>query len=217
ILGIDTMIDGAHAIGSIPLDLENTGAAYYTANCHKWLCSPKSTALLHVRSDKQKGIIPLIISHAGHRAEPFAERFYWPGTADPTPALCVGDAIDYMATLVQGQWPEIMERNHQMCIRGRDVICNALKIEPPCPDNMVASMATLPLPNPSEISIPDYKGIEMLQDFFFRKYNLEVPVLFWDTPPRRFTRISAQLYNAPWQYSFYAEKLAEALKIDVRN
>jgi isopenicillin-N epimerase len=104
-----------------------------------------------------------------------------------------------------------MKRNHDLCIHGRNLLCQALEIDPPCPDIFLASMATVPIPNPPEISIPDYKGIEPLQDFLFQHFNLEVPVLYWSTPPRRFLRISSQLYNSPEQYSFLAEKLRFSL------
>jgi len=210
--GIDAMIDGAHSLGSIPLDLEKMGAAYYTANCHKWLCSPKSSAILHVRADKQKQIVPLVVSHAGHSAMPFHERFFWPGTTDPSSAICVGDAIDYMSGMVPGGWPAILEHNHLLCLMGRNLICQALGIEPPAPDDMIASMATFPLPLPPNIVVPDYKGTEPLQDYFFQKYNIELPVFYWGTPPRRFARISAQLYNSLGQYAFFSEKLAAVLK-----
>jgi isopenicillin-N epimerase len=155
--GIDTMIDGAHALGSIPLDLESIGAAYYTANCHKWLCSPKSTAILHVRRDKQPGIVPVVISHAGYKAEPFTERFFWPGTYDPAAALCVADSISYLASIVDGGWPAIMKRNHGLCLEARNMICSVLEIPKPCPDSMIASMATFPLPVPAIITRVDYK------------------------------------------------------------
>jgi isopenicillin-N epimerase len=208
--GIDTMIDGAHALGSIPLDLEKIGAAYYTANCHKWLCSPKSSAILHIRGDKQPGIYPTVISHAGYRAEPFSERFFWPGTYDPSAALCVGDAIEYMGSLVAGGWPALMKRNHDLCLEARDMICNILGIAPPCPGDMIAAMASIPLPLPALDKPPGYKEVDPLQDHLYREYGIEVPVLSWSAPPMRLTRISVQLYNTMEQYRYFGSVLRES-------
>ena len=210
--GVDTMIDGAHALGSIPLDLGKIGAAYYTANCHKWLCSPKSVAILHIRGDKQKGIVPVVVSHAGYNAEPFAERFFWPGTYDPTAAICVSDAIEYMASLIPGGWPAIMKRNHNLCIEARDLICNMLEIAKPCPDSMIASMATLPL-SPLDVAVPlDYKSFDQLQERLFRDYSIEIPVWNWSSPTSRLVRIAVQLYNSLDQYRYFGDSLLHCLK-----
>jgi isopenicillin-N epimerase len=39
--GILVAIDGAHALGQIPLDIPSLGVDFYIANAHKWLYTPK--------------------------------------------------------------------------------------------------------------------------------------------------------------------------------
>ncbi|MCX6282361.1 MAG: aminotransferase class V-fold PLP-dependent enzyme [Bacteroidetes bacterium] len=207
--GVDTLVDGAHTPGSIPLDINSIGAAYYTANCHKWLCTPKSAAILHVRKDKQKHIVPLVVSHAGHNAEPFAERFFWPGTFDPSPVLCVPDSIEYMASLMPGGWDAIMKRNHDVCIEARDLFCRDLGLKPSCPEEMNAGMSTMELPLMGNIHPPAYKDADDIQNQMYTKYNLELPLWYWSDPPRRTTRISVQLYNSPEQFRYAAGILKE--------
>jgi isopenicillin-N epimerase len=100
-----------------------------------------------------------------------------------------------------------MERNHRLCLEGRDILCEVLNLEPPCTNNMLASMATIPVPLPDHFTVPGYKETDPLQDRLFRDFNIEIPVIYWSTPARRFIRISAQLYNSVDQYRYLATYL----------
>jgi isopenicillin-N epimerase len=210
--GVDTLVDGAHAPGMLPLNLTQLGAAYYTGNGHKWLCAPKGAAFLHVRRDKQKLIRPLTISHGANSPRQDRSRFLlefgWPGTWDATAALSVPDAIRFIGSLRPGGWPEIMARNRALALAARKILCSALSVAEPCPAEFIGSLVAIPLPDAPPDAGPQLPFNEdPLQDALRLKHRIEVPVISWPAPPKRWLRVSAQLYNAWPQY----ERLAKAL------
>lgn len=203
--GVDTLVDGAHAPGMLPLALDELGATYYTGNGHKWLCAPKGAAFLHVRRDRQAGLHPTAISHG--YATGFHGEFDWTGTCDPTPWLCLPEAVRFMGTLLPGGWPELMAANHALALQARDLLCGTFDIEPPAPDTMLGSMASLPLPAASPGSPAarlDHEGLAL----WFRERSVET----WLHPfPRPVIRVSAQRYNSLDQYARLADLLRDAL------
>jgi isopenicillin-N epimerase len=207
--GIDTLVDGAHAPGMLPLNLDTLGAAYYTGNLHKWVCAPKGAAFLYVRENRRLGIRPVVISHGANAKRNDRSRFHlefdWPGTFDPTAILSVPTALQFMAGLVGG-WPEVMRRNHELALRARDLLCDRLGIAHPAPDDMLGSMAAVPLAE-GKPYVPTLYG-DPLQDALFYDYAIEVPIHPWPYQPKRVLRVSAQLYNEIEDY----EKLADALR-----
>ncbi len=117
-LGVDTLVDGAHAPGMISLDLGRIGAAYYTGNLHKWACTPKGAGFLHVRPDRQEGLQPPVISHGYNQARPgycpFQNAFDWMGTDDPTAWLCLGEALGLLGRLLPGGLEALADRNRRL-------------------------------------------------------------------------------------------------------
>ena len=146
---IDTLIDGAHAPGMIPLDLTELDATYYTGNCHKWLCAPKSAGFLYIRKDKQEQIRPLTISHGANSPRTDRSRlqieFGWMGTRDPTAALSVPFVIDHMEETMPGGWDGLMERNRELALTARRIYCHSYNTPLPSPDSMIGSLVSIPI------------------------------------------------------------------------
>jgi isopenicillin-N epimerase len=211
---VETLVDGAHAPGMVPLDLRALGAAYYSANCHKWLCAPKGSAFLWVRRDRQADIHPLTISHGATAVRPGRSRFRlefdWTGTQDPTGWLTVPKAIDYMGSLVPGGWPALMARNRALALAARELLCVPAGTPPPCPDPMIGSLASVILPD-SPTMETGWRVRDPLQGRLFDRWGIEVPIMRWPAAPKRLLRISAQLYNNPEQYLHLAQALREEL------
>jgi len=213
--GVETLVDGAHAPGMLELSLDELGAAYFTGNCHKWLCAPKGAAFLHVRRDRRNRVRPLVISHGANSPRRDRSRYHlefdWTGTDDPTAWLSVPAAIRFMGGLVEGGWPELRRRNRRLALQARDELCRALGVEPGCPDEMVGSMAALPLPPGAPGSTTSALYTDELQSALLRRFQIEVPIIPWPAPPARLVRISAQVYNRPEQYRRLAAALVELL------
>ena len=209
--GIDTLVDGAHAAGFLPLDVQAIGAAYYTGNLHKWVCAPKGAAFLHVRENRRAGVRPAVISHGANSPRRDRSRFHlefdWIGTFDPSAWLCVPDALRFIGSLLPGGWISVVQRNRELALRARDLLCETLQIDKPAPDEMLGSMAALPLPDGSQ---------DELQDKLLFEHKIEVPIMPWPEPPKRLLRVSAAVYNVFEEYERLASFLAPGLSRGIR-
>jgi isopenicillin-N epimerase len=207
--GVDTLVDGAHAPGFLPLDITALAPTYYTGNCHKWLCAPKGSAFLYVRPDKQKIIRPLVISHGANSPRSdhsrFQLEFAWLGTDDPTAYLCVPAAIEWLGNLFPQGWPQLLRHNYDLTRKARHLLGATLEIPPPAPESLLGSMATLPLGKISLLPLELYQKLR-------EEYAIEVPIIPWENQ-QVLIRISAQVYNHLEQYEYLAATLKKILSI----
>ena len=213
--GIQVLVDGAHAPGMLPLRLTDLGADYYTGNCHKWMCAPKGTAFLYVKPEHQLNLHPLTISHGMNRpvgdSTRFRLEFDWVGTRDLTGFLTLPALIEYMGGISNEGWAGLMARNRALALEARDLICQELGLESPCPVDMIGSLATVCLPVPKKATFTDYHVVDPLKEILRHNHGIEVSLSAWPSPAGRYLRVSAQLYNSLVHY----QQLTKALQVEL--
>lgn len=217
---VDVLVDAAHGAGIIPLDLQRLGAAYVAGNCHKWLCTPKGSAFLHVRADRRDLVEPLITSHGYSAPVPQEERlrleFDWQGTQDTTPWLCIPGAIEMIAAFVPGGWPGIMARNRALAAAARNILADALSVRARVPDSMLAAMTTLPIPVDRDAQFTTALAGDPLMRQLHAGFGIQAVVFAWPQHDARYLRVSAALYNSIEEYDYLAEALRR-LGVSWRN
>ena len=92
--GVEVLVDGAHCIGHIPVDIEALNCDYYGSSLHKWLSTPLGAGMLYVKSAHISKIWPLL---AEHKRDPQdISRLNHTGTHPVHTDLAIGKAMDYL-------------------------------------------------------------------------------------------------------------------------
>ncbi|XP_048734812.2 uncharacterized protein LOC125650493 isoform X2 [Ostrea edulis] len=201
---VPILIDGAHALGSLDLQLSRFCPDFYASNCHKWFCCPKGSAFLYVKEDRQPHTRPLVISHGFGSG--FNSEFIWTGLHDYSPYLAIHVMINF--------WDDIgKERvfNYMYTLRRKacDMLMKEWGTTLPVSEDLLGSMCLVRLP-PSlykELKDVDYSVAEKIQNILYHKYNIEVPIKA--VQGELYVRISAHLYNSMDEYSRLAKAILE--------
>jgi len=210
--GVFSVIDGAHTPGHIPLDLDALGPDFYSGNCHKWLMSPKGSAFVYCRPERQAMIDPLVISHGwtadnkepGVRgpfgSSPFVDEIEMQGTRDPSAWLAVPAALEFRRL---HDWWKVSADCHRLAqetaARLQELTgLPALSTPEFCAPQMVA----MPIP-PCEP--------QAVHDELLRKYGIEIPVFEWQG--HYIVRLSCQGYNTRGQMDVLIGALSELLQL----
>lgn len=239
--GVDTLVDGAHGPGHVPLDLNELRPAYYAASCHKWLNAAKGSGFLWVRPDLQERMHTVAQSCRVHTKRDdrsaFNCDFDYVGTGDYSSVLSVPDAIEHMAWQARNwtgsgghaagttyssahistrdAWHAIMDRNAELARRGADRVidaCAAFGVGRAFPAGLMNCMHSLVLPRDPA---PDRARVydNALQDRIWRDHRVQAPVWTFDPTGDRILRVSANLHNSIDQFA----RLANALRTELER
>ena len=188
--GILTVIDGAHAPGQIPLDMEKIGADFYFGNAHKWLCSPKGAAFLFTRPENQHLIEPLVIGWGWGAERSFSygtdylDYLQYLGTDDLSSYLSVPAAIAFQE---ENDWDSVRQQCHTLLRNALAQVRQLTGLPSPYPDDtFYHQLAVAPLP-----PISDLAGFKAR---LYNEFRVEIPCIQWHDS--QFLRISIQGYNS---------------------
>jgi len=195
--GIPVLVDGAHAPGSVPVDLAALGADWYAANLHKWAFAPRSCGILWAAPRHQAGLHPPVISWGLGRG--YTDEFDWVGTRDPSAWLAAPAGLAYMEELGVDA---VRDHNRSLARTARALLTERWGTEPAAPEAMTGPMTTIPLPKRLG---RDAQAAARVRDRLLFEHRIEVQVHAWREG--LWTRVSTQVYNDRDDL----ERLAEAV------
>jgi isopenicillin-N epimerase len=173
--GLTTIVDAAHSVAQVDLDLEAFGADFVAGNCHKWLSAPKGAGFLYVRPEWQERVDGAIVSWGYEEPATFVSRTSRQGTRDPAAYLAVPEAIRFVRE------HDGRERCVELAREARRELCALLGTEPLAPEEQILQMASVRLPHPD----PE------LSQRLFDKHRIEIPTMQDD----ELLRISVAMYT----------------------
>ncbi|KAJ5316656.1 hypothetical protein PENANT_c019G03268 [Penicillium antarcticum] len=144
--GILSVIDAAHGIGHVHLDLEKLQPDFLTSNCHKWLYTPRGCAVLYVPKRNQHtmrttlptswGFIPApdspetiasVLQDPNNPAakSAFEQLFEFVATSDDSAYICLPAALKFRAEVCGGE-DAIIAYCQKVANEGADAIADIL-------------------------------------------------------------------------------------------
>ncbi|KAK3097165.1 hypothetical protein FSP39_006983 [Pinctada imbricata] len=207
---VPVLIDGAHALGMLQLDMKKINADFYVSNAHKWFCCPKGSAFMYVRKELQSRIRPLIISHGFGSG--FNSEFVWAGLHDYSPFLVMPALIEFWKSLDPDKVRRYM---HGLCREAGKLLQEMWDTTLAAPPDMFGAMCLVGLPeslykNNANVT---YDSAEEIQNELFHKYNIEVPVKA--VQGRLYMRISCHIHNELEEYKTLGQAVLDI--VDNKN
>ncbi|XP_043697048.1 L-cysteine desulfhydrase-like [Telopea speciosissima] len=219
--GVDqVLVDAAHSIGSVEVDVKDIGADFYTSNLHKWFFCPPSVALLYCRkSSTSSHVHHPVVSHEFGNGLAIESASI--GTRDYSSHLVVPSVLDFINRF-EGGIEGIRKRNHDAVVQMGEMLAKAWGTHLGSPPDMCPSMVMVGLP--ASLGISSEEGAVKLRAHLRDSFGIEVPIYFQapkegDTGTRDkndcitgYARISHQIYNREDDYYKFRDAINKLVR-----
>lgn len=129
--GVEVMVDGAHCVGHIAVNIAELDCDYYGSSLHKWLSTPLGAGILFVAKRNVPKIWPLLAEH--DRDPEDISRLNHIGTHPVHTDLTINDAMDYLELIGMERKEERMrylQRYWSDALRGTENVVINTPVEP---------------------------------------------------------------------------------------
>ena len=234
--GILSLVDGAHGIGQVPLDLTALDPDFFISNCHKWLFVPRGCAVMFVAVRNQHLIRSTLPTSHGYVPRPgtaklapnpleeginspFINSFEFVGTIDNTNFLVIPEALKWREQVCGGE-AAIMNYNIKLAHEAGKLVADILGTK--VVDNSTHTMTNcclvnvlLPLTASTEkiegtLTVhPDFgfPAVKWMQKTLVEEYGTFMAILFFQD--QWLVRLSAQVYLELEDFEWAGHKLKE--------
>jgi selenocysteine lyase/cysteine desulfurase len=187
--GILVLIDGAHAIGQIPIDIKALAPDFYVTSATKWLYAARGTGVLYVDKKHQGLIHPAHIAARYSQPANFQEEFGRTGTMDYCPYMTVTAALDFRRQL--GGETAIMNYTHNLAREGGELMAGIFGTRILQTAEQLGSMVDVefPINNPDDPRLTEIFWVNTQLD----RTNIFVKIS--KHSGRWWGRVSAQVYT----------------------
>jgi isopenicillin-N epimerase len=183
--GVAVLVDGAHAPGSLAVNIPALGVDYYSGNLHKWAHAPRACGILWAAADRQQNLRHPIVSWGSGKG--FLREFEWQATADPTAYLSAPEGI---ALLQEWGFEAVLGYIHGLAAEAADLLTHRWETAHDTPREMIGALVTVPLPERAGATDEEAKRLRLS---LLTDDRIEVQVHAWRG--RLWARVSAQIYN----------------------
>ena len=232
--GVMSLIDGAHGVGHIPLDLGELDPDFFVSNCHKWLHVPRGCAVFYIPERNQHLIRSTIPTSHGFIPKPtentinnplppsgksdFVTNFEFVGTLDNSPYLCIPAGLQWRKKLRWGDKSgeqAIIRYTSSLAREAGAVVASALgtkvmENEENTLQNCNFSNVLLPLSYAEVAGSEHAKAVQVGQwiaQVLVAEYSTFIAIIFYGEA--WWVRLSSQVYLTAEDFEWAAKVLEE--------